>query len=399
MLAHSPPLPLAIDIRSPNVTTKDEEKLILALKQHDRIRCIRLVIPPLNIQKLAMAFDKEFPILEYLIIPPFGKSTALVLPEAFQAPRLRRIMLFDVAFPIECRLLTSAVGLVTLYLYMAQPGTYFEPNVLIRWLSFMPKLEMLMISFSSSVYGPYLGRQPTHTPVETSITLPNLRLFWFDGDVTYLEEVVCRITTPRLERLHIYLHNERNFSVPCLLDFVDTVKNIRFNTAKLKFTNDHVILTIYLRDAKTHIRINIAGCPFDKQISSMAQIFNTSGKVFSAVEHLILESTPMHILSTEANGIQTDRTEWRKILRSVKSAKTLQVENVLVEEISRCLGSYHGEDPLELLPELRELRVTYSKGSRWNTRYPEAFASFIDTRRNAGCPVTLFSDRPPGLIY
>ena len=382
MLAHSPPLPLAIDIFYPDATTEDEEELILALKQRDRIRCVRLVKPLLNMQKIVMAFNNEFPILEYL---SFENSTAFKLPEAFQAPCLRHLLLFNFTLPIESRLLTSAVGLITLNLRMVQPCTYFEPNVLLRWVSFMPKLKMLKIIFSSSVPRHDVGVKLTHAPVMTPITLPNLRLFMFVGDGTYLEEVVCRITTPRLERLQIELLNELTFSLPCLLHFIDTVKNRRFDTAKIVFSADEV----YLCDAKTNVCIRVAGCSFDKQVSSMVRIFDTSGKAFFAVEHLILEYAIV-CPSPGDNVVPVDRTEWRRILRSVNNVKTLQIDYVLVNELSRCLRFDGEEDPLELLPELQELRVIYSWGSNWNAGDTDAFALFIDARQNAGRPVTLF---------
>jgi hypothetical protein len=49
---------------------------------------------------------------------------------------------YPVTFPIGSRLLTTAVGLVTLY-----RATYFRPNILLQWLSFTPWLEMLRIAF------------------------------------------------------------------------------------------------------------------------------------------------------------------------------------------------------------------------------------------------------------
>jgi hypothetical protein len=155
---------------------------------------------------------------------------------------------------------------------------------------------------------------------------------------------------------------------------------------------------VYLHDAKTHVHITIADCPFDRQVSSMVHIFNTSGKAFSAVEHLSLGCAIRYW--SPADGVRVaDRTEWRKILRSVYNVKTLEVHNVLVEELSRCLRFAGGEDPLELLPELQELRVTYSWRSNLHAGDSDAFASFIDTRQNAGRPVTLIYERPWEPIY
>jgi len=47
------------------------------------------------------------------------------------------------------RLLTTTTGLVTLALSLTNLSTYFQPNVLLQWISSMPQLETLMIAFSS----------------------------------------------------------------------------------------------------------------------------------------------------------------------------------------------------------------------------------------------------------
>jgi hypothetical protein len=64
MLAHSPPLPLVIDYTGKDITAEDEEAIIFALAQRDRVRRIRFYIPVPKLQKLFMAIDGEYPILE-----------------------------------------------------------------------------------------------------------------------------------------------------------------------------------------------------------------------------------------------------------------------------------------------------------------------------------------------
>jgi hypothetical protein len=105
------------------------------------------------------------------------------------------------ALPIGSRLLTTAVGLVTLYLHIVHPSTYFHPNILLRWLSFMPQLETLSVNFSFPVPNRDVERQLTHAPITTHITLPNLHVFEFRGIGTYLEPLVHRVNAPRLESL------------------------------------------------------------------------------------------------------------------------------------------------------------------------------------------------------
>ncbi len=89
MLAHSPPLPLTVDYRSENgVTAEDEEGILLALEQRHRVRHLRLIFPVQNLQKLVMAIDEEFPILEYLIVDPWAKDNTVLMLWMFSAPVL-----------------------------------------------------------------------------------------------------------------------------------------------------------------------------------------------------------------------------------------------------------------------------------------------------------------------
>jgi hypothetical protein len=63
MLAHSLPLPLVINFRrNDEITAEDEEGAILALKQYDRVRRVRLEMPPTSLQKLVTTMDDEYPI-------------------------------------------------------------------------------------------------------------------------------------------------------------------------------------------------------------------------------------------------------------------------------------------------------------------------------------------------
>ena len=86
MLAHSPPLPLFVDYFGEvhDITTDDEEGIILTLKQRDRVR---LKPPVTSLQRSIVVIEKKYPILECLVIevPVEGKSTDLRFPETLQA--------------------------------------------------------------------------------------------------------------------------------------------------------------------------------------------------------------------------------------------------------------------------------------------------------------------------
>ena len=383
MVAHSPPLPLVIDYFGQfDATAEDEEEAICAFKQHDRVRRVRLLIPVTSLQKFIVAFDEEYPILEYLVIdfPPEDKRSILRLPETLQAPHLRHLRLRGVALPIESRLLMAAVGLVTLSIVMVHPSTYCHPNTLLQWISLMPQLKTLTIYFHFPIPS---RRELTHTPIIAPVTLPDLRHFQFDGVSTYLETLVRRITAPRLERLEIGFFNLLTFSVPRLLQFMNTAENLRFESAKFDFYNSGFNVNGFPHaEAEMYtLNIRVFCWQLDWQVSSVAQISNSLSRIFSAVEHLTLVHEEHDLSSEEHNEV--DRTEWRKLFRPFDHLKTLRIDNGLVGDLARCLQLEDGELPLELLPELQELRYSGSGDTG------DVFTSFIDTRQDAGSPVTL----------
>ena len=386
MLTHSPPLPLVVGYFSKfhQLTTEDEEGIILALKQRDRVRRVRLSNSVTIMQKLLVAMDEEYPILEYLYImlTLSDNSSILTIPETLQAPHLRQLTLRGFALPMGSGLLTSAVGLVTLNLVMIHPSTYFHPNTLLRWISLMPHLEVLDIHFKFSIPKRDVERQLTHTPIITPITLPNLHQFHFHGVSAYVEALVHRIIAPRLKDVSINFFNQLTFFVPCLLQSISAAENLRFSNAILTFSGNFVGLGTYPHGADVcHLDIDIKCCHLDWQVSFVTQFSNSLGLVFSAVEHLALVHEA-HSESSVEHG-QVDRTEWRKLLMPFSNVKTLRIDDGLVKDLSRCLRLEDGELLFELLPELQELTYIGS-GNTGDT-----FTSFIDARRNAGRPVTL----------
>ena len=382
MLAHSPPLPLVIDYPSMGweITAQDEQGIILALEQRNRVRRVRLGLPVSNFEKAVKAIDGEYPVLQYLIMGPMEGGTALTLPESFQAPHLCHLLLKGFALPMGSRLLTTTAGMVTLCLLMNHSSAYFQPNILLQWLSFMPQLETLLINFLYYVPDHDVERELIYTNM-TNVTLPNLRTFGFRGVSAYMGVVAPWLTTPVLEKLGIDFFNQLTFSVPRQLQFMETSERLRFDSGKFDFLEGRVSVRMYIcEEAKAYaFSMNVFTTRFDWQVSFVAQIFNSLGQISSTVEHLNLA----YNRSYQKYNVVDRRTEWRKLFRSFSNVKTLRVEHGLVEELSCCLRLEDGEHPMELLPELQEL--TYSASNDIG----DAFTSFIDARRNVGRPVTL----------
>ena len=256
MLVHSPPLPLVIDYLSDDITASDEEAVILALSQRDRVRRIRFDLPVQKLRKFITAFDGEYPTLEHLIllVPHEEKTEVLILPETFQTPHLRHLVIdCSIRIPIRSPLLGTAAGLVVFCLVMYHPSTYFQPTVLLQWLSSMPQLEILMIFFNFAVPNRDVERQLVRKPITTHATLPNLHAFGHKAVSTYSEVVLSRITAPRLENLQIGYVNQLTFSVPQLLQFMRRTENLRFDHAEFSFSSGQVFVNVNCPGTKSEM--------------------------------------------------------------------------------------------------------------------------------------------------
>jgi hypothetical protein len=391
MLAHSPPaIPLIIDHfdnRYQDLTAEDEKGILLALQHRDRVRRIRLLKPTPILQKLIIALDGEFPILEFLFIwhqrhhRPVNNNpiTNLNLPETFRAPHLRRLTLKNFATPIESPQLTTMGNLVTLFLTKIPFSAYFHPNVLLQRLTHMPQLEVLWTGFN---FGHEVDGQLLRTPIVTRVTLPNLHWLGFLGSSAYLEVLLLWLTAPLLEKLRTCFFN-RTYSFPHLGQFMITAGNFKVNTVKLEFHEDYIRVLAYPHTEAIlqNFDVELCGKHLDWQVVSAAQVFYALSTLFSAVEHLSLNYYRFNMSlawNNEANPIH-----WRNLLGSFGKMKNLTVDGWLVKQLSGALQPGEEVSLTELLPELQKLSY-HTRGASHR-----AFTKFIDARKEAGRPVTV----------
>jgi hypothetical protein len=377
MLAHSPPLPLAIHYGTyPEITAEDESSIFLALSYRDRVRHVDFWMLP-NLGKFVTVMEDQFPVLERMYI---HSRTDVSLPVTFQAPNLRRLRLKPACIPIGSPLLTTAAGLVTLELRHIPASAYFPPSYILARLSLMHQLETLSISFQSPISNPDIERQLRQTTDMT--TLPNLRHFAFRGTATYLEALFARISAPSLNKLHIYFFNQLSFTFPRLLQFMQASENLRFTAIQVTFRTLAVSLHSVPWSWDSPLMLEIRCRHLDWQVASAAQLFGTISPLLSVVEQVTF-SYERHARSSEWNN-DVDQRQWRELLTPFANVKTIHVQEELVHNILRPLLSDDGVPPLELLPNLEEVgHDSVGLDAR------DALNAFVDARRVAGQPVSL----------
>ena len=388
MLAHSPPFPLIVDhdyeSRDRDLAAEDEEGTMLALQHRDRVARVNLRLTVTSLQKLITALDGEFPVLEYLYIaPPAKHNTLLTLPAMFRAPQLRLLILSFFSPPIRSPLLVTAVNLATLALRFMRPSTYPHPNDLLQPLSLLPNLETLEIGFCYPVHRREIAWQLS---ILNHVTFPNLHWFSYWGVSAYLEALLPHIAAPLLERFRVHFFNQLCFSVPRLLQFTVAMENFRFRSVRLLFYHEAVAMFVDVGTGIEDFFMQVLCRHLDWQVSSMAQIFDTLGPLFSAVTELNLDCRT-HTSSSQVHN-QVDCTLWRKLFRSFRHVKTIRVNRGLIGEASHFLR-LDGESPPELFPDLKELICPHGSVD------DKTFAAFIHDREAAGHAPKLIREPSP----
>jgi hypothetical protein len=203
-----PALPIDLDfdvgIGSTEATREGLDNFFAALKHLDRVYHVRLSLLGSKMKKIVTAMQEPFPVLTRLFITSHWHNHEDVpaLPANFlggSAPRLQAIGLFCIPYPALPTLLLSTSDLVKLDLRDIPLAGYISPEAMVGSLAALPKLEIFVMKFYWSAYRHYR----TGPPPVTRTTLPALAYFVFRGASEYLEDLVGRIDSPRLNHISI----------------------------------------------------------------------------------------------------------------------------------------------------------------------------------------------------
>ena len=220
-----PALPIVIQYGgSPSLDSpspEDEDNVVAALKQSDRVCSISLTITGLLLHKLFLV-EEPFSVLEDLVLlsqNPMG----LLLPNTFKwGSPLRRLHSIGIAFPALPQLLFPSIDLVDLQLHEIPGVGYFSPDAFASALSGMVQLKYLSLHFLSPASRPnHVGLSPSPG---VRVVLPALTHLKFRGVSEYLNSLVSKIDAPGLVDIEIGFFNQLILRLSQLGQFIDRIE-------------------------------------------------------------------------------------------------------------------------------------------------------------------------------
>jgi hypothetical protein len=360
--------------------------IISALQQHNRVCKIDISGGPNSLLKEFAAMQEPFPALTELTLWSIDENVP-VLPDSFlggSAPSLRSLELSGIPFPALPTLLLSTHHLVTLHLYGIPRSGYFSPDAMVTALSTFTSLEQLELGFQSPrSQADGASRRP---PPLTRVVLPALTSLWFKGDSEYLEDIVSRLEAPLLSDTDITFFNQLIFDTPLLRHFISRTATFReAHRADISCDENAVQFSHYAPNRTEEVTLSISCKPLDWQISSLAQVCNTSFPPLPALERLDIDIYNGRNLLLEWQD-DTEDIQWLDLLRPFTSVEHLDLSEASVPFIAPALQELSGEGVTEVLPALRNL---FLRGPMPSGPVKEAIGKFIAARQLAGYPITV----------
>ena len=359
----------------------DGGDLIATLEHRDRIVGIDFLAGLSNpqLERCAALMQESFPFLRTLFLHCYSVNPP-VMTDAFlggSAPRLQKLLLYNIPFPTLPKLLLSAHDLVELLLkYVASTG-YISSDVMATCLSVLPRLQYFSIIFRSTESIPQVRTDPSPLP-PTRAHLPALTTLVFGGSRVYSEDLMSRIDAPLLRNLHLTFFYQPIFDIPQLSRLINGAEKFKSALfASIDFHRDRVI--DYMSSSVNDSLILEFKCTgFDKQVSLLEQFWS---QCLPHVAELELSKT------YDMEKDQQSAIPWLGFFRPFSALQVLSLHDEELEmEVARVLGELSGESVAEVLPMLHTLRLD---------RFDQVEAlvtslkPFIDARRLSVHPVTM----------
>ena len=362
---------------------EDEDNVLVALKQSDRVSSISLTITDSLLAKL-FTIEKSFSELEKLdLLSP--DNVYLSMPNIFQwGPRLRSLHLTRIAIPLLPQL-SSSTGLVDLQLYEIPTACYVAPEAFANLLSGMTHLRSLSLYFLS--HPPHPDHLDLPSSSKECVTLPALTSLKYRGGSRYLDNIVARIDAPCLEDVDVTFFYEPTFHVSQLGRFTERIE-LQRSVCQADIVSSHSTISILFTqpDAPTRLGLQISCEQLDLQLFLIGQILNHFPHFLHHVKNLCINTT-----EPSSEDDVTGGERWLGLIRVFGCAKDFRVAGEHVTEILCALRpeDQEPENPAaSVLPALRDLRVLreplWIPGLSW-----DAVQSLYASRWRSGRPIRI----------
>ena len=239
-------LPLIVDYTHYQHTSKDDDAVLAALEHSGRVQRIEIVGTDSLLNKVANVMRKPFPSLSHLdsawnlngkLGPALGSVP--IIPRRFlghSASQLQHLYLSGISLPHLPAFLLSARNLVTLNLENIFQDGYacLSPKALAEGLAILPSLTTLSIRFHDATSTTDQSRQ------DPPIILPSLTVFHCEGYSEYLEDLLARLITPRVDcvKIEYYVQDIRALRLSRFLDRTENLKLNQFMRARVLFFSE-----------------------------------------------------------------------------------------------------------------------------------------------------------------
>ena len=366
-------------------SSKDDDNIIDALKQSDRVSSISLTITSSLLQKLSAISDPFLELEELTLLSQ--DNTKPNLPATFRwGPRLRTLHSTGVALPSFPQLISLSHDLVDLQLCEIPRAGYFSAHAFAGALSGMSQLETISLHFLSPLPSRNYRRLP---PIGDRVLLPSLTCLKYRGTSKYLDIFVSRIDVPRLGRgdIDIRFFNQPTIDASELGRFIERIEmQTSFSQAGVK-TSAHAI-SISLSNSNTSpLRLQISCQQLDWQLSCMIQVCDRFSSFLSRVQNLRIDAIQLPSMQDSVGGDQ-----WLEFVRLFSGARNLWITGVTSEPMKDIMSALSRTDGdvttgMIVLPVLRNLLV----GGIMSIDRPfwEAARSSINSRQHSSHPLTL----------
>ncbi len=379
-----PVLPLLI---YGDVSISGADNVIAALERSDRVCTIDLDIGSSQLENVSTAMQAPFPQLTDLRLSLSPKDeTASVIPDSILdgfVTRLRFLHLDAIPFPRVPRLLSPAAHLVDLRLSNIPHSGYISPDAMVTCLSALASLKEITLEFQSPLSRPDWGSRDLPQPARS--TLPTITSFWFRGVSEYLDDLVARINTPRLNTLYITLFNQIDFNTPKLVQYIRRTPTFRAPDEACVVFHSHAawvrLLSPALGDGT--LRVVISCREPDWQLLSLTQVCTWSLPPLSTVENLYIYKHEFFQLDWQGD---IEKALWLELLRPFTAAKKLSISKEYAPCIMLALQELVGNIRTEVLPDLQNIFLEELQSSG---PVRECIEKFISAQQLIDNPVTV----------